>query len=124
MNYHEKKYSEETAQAIDKEVRTIIDEAYTRAKKIIEELREQVELMAKMLMEFETLDSKDIQEIVNDEWDIEKKRARLKHEDEAHKKKPEVKEKKEGVDSQIPSPEKPADEPEPPPSTLPHDLRA
>lgn len=86
-NYHEKKYSEETAKAIDNEVRKILDEAHESAKNITIEYREQVELMAKSLMEFETLDSEDVQEIViNKTWDPSKKRERLKKATDLHKK--------------------------------------
>lgn len=85
-NYHEKKYSEETAKAIDVEVKKILDDAHDSARKIIEERREQVELMTQMLIEFETLDSVDIQEIVENRWDIERKRQRLKDAEELHKK--------------------------------------
>ena len=84
-NYHEKKYSEETAKAIDDEVRKIMDDAHESAKNILHERREQVELMAKMLIEFETLDADDVLMIVSDKWDIEEKRQRLKKADELHK---------------------------------------
>lgn len=85
--YHEKKYSEETARAIDGEVRKILEEAHVFAKKIILEHREEIDLMAKMLQEFETLDSEDVQEIVlHKSWDAEKKRERLKKAAELHKK--------------------------------------
>lgn len=84
-NYHEKKYSEETAKAIDNEVRTILDDAHNRARDLLVERREQVELMANMLMEFETLDADDVKKIIDNEWDIEEKRQRLKKADELHK---------------------------------------
>lgn len=90
-NYHEKKYSEETAKAIDTEVRKILDQAHETAKKIIEEYKEQVELLTQMLIEFETLDSEDVQEIVvKKSWDIEKKRERVKKAIELHKKSPQT----------------------------------
>ncbi len=83
----EKHYSEETARTIDKEVREILDAGNELARKIITEYREQVELMTQMLMEFETLDSEDIQEIVlKKSWDSLKKRERLKLAADAHKK--------------------------------------
>ncbi|KAF3361407.1 ATP-dependent zinc metalloprotease FtsH [Chlamydiales bacterium STE3] len=85
-NYHEKKYSEETAKAIDDEVRKILDDAHNRARQILLERREQVELMTMMLIEFETLDAEDVQKIVKDEWDVEDKRKKLKKADELHKK--------------------------------------
>ncbi len=88
MNYHEKRYSEQTARAIDAEVRTILDEAHDRAYQIIKDNRERVELMTQMLMEFETLDREDIIKIYNDEWDADEKRERLKKEAESHKKQP------------------------------------
>lgn len=84
--YSEKKYSEETAKSIDDEVRRILDEAHQAAKKIILENRDKVELMTFMLIEFETLDSEDVQHIIKGEWNIEEKRQRLKKAEELHKK--------------------------------------
>lgn len=85
-DYHEKKYSEDTAKEIDEEVRKILDDANETATKIINEHRDQVELMAKMLMEFETLDKEDIENILQGRWNDEEKRGRLKKADELHKK--------------------------------------
>ncbi|EPL00472.1 peptidase M41 family protein [Chlamydia psittaci 02DC14] len=79
-SYHEKSYSEETAKAIDSELRSLLDAAYQRALTIIREHRDEVELMTQMLIEFETLDAKDVKEIMDHTWDPEKKRARLKEE--------------------------------------------
>lgn len=76
--HYDKKYSEETAKAIDIEVRQILDVAYGLAKKIIMDCREKVELLTQMLIEFETLDNIDIQKILEGSWDINEKRARLK----------------------------------------------
>jgi cell division protease FtsH len=81
-----KNYSESTAKTIDDEVRSIIDSAYLRATAIIKENGEKVELMTGMLMEFETLYAEDVKEIMDNIWDIEKKRSRLKEADELHKK--------------------------------------
>lgn len=88
MNSHqEKKYSEETAQLIDTEVRRLLDEAHAFAHKIILEYKAEVEQMTQMLMEFETLDSEDVQEIViTKNWNADKKRDRLKKAEELHKK--------------------------------------
>jgi cell division protease FtsH len=86
--HYEKKYSEETAKAIDEEVRRIMDEANERARQIIQEHREHVDLLARMLIEFETLDREDIQKILDNKWSIEEKRAKLKLQDELHKLKP------------------------------------
>ncbi len=85
--YHEKLYSEETAQKIDKQVADLILAAHERARAIIEENKGKVQYMAEMLMEFETLDAQDVKEIMSGEWDVEKKRARLKSADELQKKK-------------------------------------
>lgn len=79
-SYHEKSYSEETAKAIDGELRALLDAAYQRALTIIREHRDEVELMTQMLIEFETLDAKDVKEIMDHTWDPERKRARLKEE--------------------------------------------
>ncbi len=86
--YHEKKYSEKTAEEIDQEVKRLLNEANERALKIIKDHYSQVKLLADMLMEFETLDSTDIKEILEDRWQIEEKRKRLKTADELHKKEP------------------------------------
>jgi cell division protease FtsH len=87
-NYNEKNYSDETAKLIDEEVRKILDEAHENALKIVQENRDKVELMTNMLMEFETLDRDDVQMIIKGEWDIEKKRKRLKLNEEAYRKLP------------------------------------
>lgn len=76
--YQERTYSNETAQKIDKEVKDLIDEAHKRALSILEEQKEKVVLMAEMLMEFETLDSTDVKEMMEGTWNIEKKKARVK----------------------------------------------
>lgn len=84
--YHERKYSEATAQMIDTEVRRLLTEAHERAREIILSHRTQVELMVQMLLEFETLNSDDVRLILSGHWDVEEKRKRLKIEDELHKK--------------------------------------
>ena len=48
--------SEETAKMIDSEVRNLVDEAYKKAKSILEEHSDKLELMAKYLIEKETMD--------------------------------------------------------------------
>jgi cell division protease FtsH len=77
IGYSEKSYSQETARAIDDEVRRLLDEAHDRASKIILENREKVELMTLMLIEFETLDAKDVEDIMNGIWSSEEKKKRL-----------------------------------------------
>ncbi len=59
-----KGYSEFTAQEIDTEVKRFIDEAYKTAKDIIIGNQDKLELIAKSLLEFETLDGDQVAEIV------------------------------------------------------------
>ncbi len=57
-------YSEATAEEIDREVRKLLDEAYQRAKQILTANRDKLDIIAKALLEFETLDGSQIKEIV------------------------------------------------------------
>jgi cell division protease FtsH len=57
-------YSEATAQEIDREVRRLVDEGYARAKELIMTHRDKVELIAKALLEYETLDGAQVKEII------------------------------------------------------------
>jgi cell division protease FtsH len=59
-----KTYSEQTAQQIDAEVRRLIDEGCQLAKKLIEENRDKLDLIASALLEYETLDGKQVGDIV------------------------------------------------------------
>jgi cell division protease FtsH len=59
-----KDYSEKTAQEIDDEVKRIVDEAYRKAKNIIDSNRDKLELIANCLLEFETLEGTQVEEIV------------------------------------------------------------
>lgn len=58
-------YSGEIAYEIDKEVRNIINECYERAKLIIQENRALLDLIAKTLLEEETLTNEQIMNLVN-----------------------------------------------------------
>ena len=58
------KMSDQTANLIDTEVSRILTEQYDRAKLILEEHRDKVEMMANCLMEYETLDAAQIQEVM------------------------------------------------------------
>ncbi|TVP61549.1 MAG: ATP-dependent metallopeptidase FtsH/Yme1/Tma family protein [Nodularia sp. (in: Bacteria)] len=60
----ERDFSEETAAAIDEEVRKLVDVAYTRAKEVLVNNRHILDLIAKMLVEKETVDSDELQEIL------------------------------------------------------------
>jgi cell division protease FtsH len=55
-----KNISEATAQAIDAEIKRIIDEAYMTAKRIVTERRADLDAIAKALLEFETLTGDEI----------------------------------------------------------------
>lgn len=57
--------SEFTMQAVDAEIRRIIDEQYARARKIIEENRDKMEAMTKVLLERETINAEQIAAIMN-----------------------------------------------------------
>jgi cell division protease FtsH len=56
--------SNETAQAIDKEIRRIVDEGYDRAKHLLTEHREELETLAKALLEYETLSGDEIKKVL------------------------------------------------------------
>ena len=56
--------SDETAHAIDEEMRTIIDGCYERAKQILEDNMDKLHLMSDALMKYETIDRKQIDEIM------------------------------------------------------------
>ncbi len=59
-----KHISDETHRQLDQEVRRIIDEAYAAARKILEEHRDRLEMMAEALMRYETIDVKQIDQIM------------------------------------------------------------
>ncbi len=56
--------SPDTAEKVEKEVSRIIMQQYERARNIIEENRDKVETMAKALLEWETLDANQVDEIM------------------------------------------------------------
>ena len=57
-------YSEHTAQEIDVEVKRIIDEGFETARRLINENRDKLEAIAKALLEFETLEGSQVEELV------------------------------------------------------------
>ena len=59
-----KNVSEETMRKVDSEIRKIIDQQYAVARKLIEDNRDKVEAMAKALLEWETLDAEQINDIM------------------------------------------------------------
>jgi len=59
-----KNVSEATMQKVDAEIRRIVDEQYALARKLLEENRGKVEAMAHALLEWETIDSEQIDDIM------------------------------------------------------------
>ena len=70
-------YSEETARRIDDEVARIMKEAHDRAYEILSSHREQMDLMASVLLERETVDGAACQALLDNRWN-----EYLEHEDE------------------------------------------
>jgi cell division protease FtsH len=60
-----KNVSEVTMQKVDQEIRRIIDEQYALARRLIEENKDKVEAMTKALLEWETLDSDQLNDIMD-----------------------------------------------------------
>jgi cell division protease FtsH len=60
----QKNMSNETAQAIDSEIRRIVEQGYDRAKHVLTEQREQLETLAKALLEYETLSGDEINVVI------------------------------------------------------------
>ncbi|MBO6658694.1 MAG: ATP-dependent zinc metalloprotease FtsH [Pseudomonadales bacterium] len=56
--------SGETAKKIDEEVRSIIDDCYSTAKRLLEENRDKLDVMAEALLEYETIDRRQIVDIM------------------------------------------------------------
>jgi cell division protease FtsH len=59
-----KNMSEATMEKVDAEIRRIIDEQYALARRLLEEQREKVEAMAAALLELETIDADQINDIM------------------------------------------------------------
>ncbi len=57
-------FSNETAAAIDEEVRNYVDQAYSRAKKVLTENRYVLDRLAEMLIEKETVEADELQEVL------------------------------------------------------------
>ncbi|HTL88895.1 MAG TPA: ATP-dependent zinc metalloprotease FtsH3 [Leptolyngbya sp.] len=60
----ERDFSEETAAAIDDEVRNLVEQAYRRAKAVLVQNRPVLDKLADMLVEKETVDSDELQELL------------------------------------------------------------
>ena len=62
-------YSAETAKRIDDEVGRIMREAHSRAREVLEARRDQMDTMAKVLLERETVEGDIVNALLDDEWD-------------------------------------------------------
>ena len=62
----DKMYSNATAEIIDKEVRIIVEEAYQRTLKLMEDKKEQVKLVAECLLEKETITNLDVTRLIGE----------------------------------------------------------
>ena len=60
----QKNVSESTMQKVDEEIRKIIDGQYAVARRLLEDNRDKVEAMAKALLELETIDAEQIDDIM------------------------------------------------------------
>jgi cell division protease FtsH len=59
-----KNVSEATMQQVDAEIRRIIDQQYALARKLVEDNRDKIEKMAAALLEWETIDAEQINDIM------------------------------------------------------------
>jgi len=60
----ERNYSEEAARLIDTEIRNLVDHCYTRARELVLEKRDRLDLLAQALLERETLTQEEVQSLV------------------------------------------------------------
>ena len=61
----EREYSEKTAESIDSEIKKVTDEAYSKAKDLIQSSKDTVDKIAKALLKYETLDADDVKVILD-----------------------------------------------------------
>ncbi len=64
LDVHGKEYSEHTAEVVDEEIRSIIDEAYRQTREILQAHGDRVREVAKALIRYETLSAEEVQRIV------------------------------------------------------------
>jgi cell division protease FtsH len=58
-------FSDETAAAIDEEVRNLVDRAYRRAKEVLSDNRYILDKLAEMLVDKETVEADELQELLD-----------------------------------------------------------
>ncbi len=103
-------YSEETARKIDEEVSRLITEAYDHTLELLKKHRKELDLVAQYLLERETLDGRDVKELVDhgrllDEVERAESDAKDGQADDAQDAKAKAKAKKEPVPPPLPAPE-------------------
>jgi cell division protease FtsH len=59
--HHTPDYSDETARAIDEEIRLLVDQSHARSKKLMTANRDKLDNLAKALIEHESLDAEQIE---------------------------------------------------------------
>jgi len=94
-----KEYSEQIAADIDREIRRIVDDAYDKAFTLLEENEEDLHVVAKALLEYETITGEEFELVLNEGFDalkekIEAEKEQKKKEREENIKKAEEEEKK------------------------------
>jgi cell division protease FtsH len=62
---HQKDVSDSTAHEIDEEIRTILDRNYKKAETLLKENRDKLDVMADALIKYETIDAKQIEDIMS-----------------------------------------------------------
>ncbi len=62
---HTRDFSEEIAADIDKEVKKIVDDCYSNARRLLEENKDMLEYISKKLLEEETIDEKEFVELMD-----------------------------------------------------------
>ncbi|NLE74582.1 MAG: ATP-dependent zinc metalloprotease FtsH [Actinobacteria bacterium] len=60
-------YSEETARAIDAEIRRVIDEAYNAASRVLHEHRDELDMLSQLLVERESIDKDEFEALLRGE---------------------------------------------------------
>tara|TARA_R110002072_G_scaffold99604_3_gene219077 strand:- start:1775 stop:2260 length:486 start_codon:yes stop_codon:yes gene_type:complete len=65
QSYEAPNISPDTAELIDKEVRSLIEEAETTARRILTEHRKQLDLLAEGLLEFEVLSGQEVKDLLD-----------------------------------------------------------
>jgi vacuolar-type H+-ATPase subunit H len=70
-------YSEAVAQVIDEEVKQIVDEAHQKARQILTERRDKLEMVAQRLIEVETIDYEEFLELMGEPASNKRKRLEL-----------------------------------------------